>query len=172
MAFIWWSLIFWIYYLYIENLNNRQKNQNGQNVAKASINLRYLAVLSFANFYRRFIKSWSRIANWLILILKIILLALAWSSWTRIDKNKLNTDSSNSGSRVSGNKIDDKIANISSSINKLSFRASFFTFKASLAFIQLRKIFIKASILYHFDLEHHIQIEIDVLGDAISGVLS
>ena len=50
--------------------------------------------------------------------------------------------------------------------------AGFFTFAAKLTFIQLRQAFIKAPILYHFDLESHIGLEIDILGYAIGSVLS
>ena len=47
-----------------------------------------------------------------------------------------------------------------------------FTLGAKLAFTELRQAFLKAPILYHFDLECHIRIEIDVSGYAIGGVLS
>ena len=49
---------------------------------------------------------------------------------------------------------------------------SFFTSKARLAFTQLRQTFIKAPILYYFDSESHIRIEINVSGYAIGGILS
>ena len=55
---------------------------------------------------------------------------------------------------------------------KKTGRSDFLTFEAKIAFIKLRKIFVKAPILYHFDLECHIRVEIDVLGYAIVGVLS
>ena len=44
--------------------------------------------------------------------------------------------------------------------------------KARLAFTQLRKAFIKALILQHFDPKCHIWIETDVSGYAIDGVLN
>ena len=51
-------------------------------------------------------------------------------------------------------------------------RATFLTFNAKKAFNHLSQAFIKALIFQHLDLESHIQIEIDVLGYAIVGVLS
>lgn len=48
----------------------------------------------------------------------------------------------------------------------------FFNAKARLAFTKLRKLFIKASIFYHFNLERHIQIKMDTSGYVIGGVLN
>ena len=48
----------------------------------------------------------------------------------------------------------------------------FLTLDAKEAFNQLRQAFTKAPILRHFDLEYHIQIETNVSGYAIGGVLS
>lgn len=53
---------------------------------------------------------------------------------------------------VDGNKNNYKIANLLSTIKKISFKASFFTFEGSLAFI-------KALILHDFDLKHYIWIQ-------------
>ena len=50
--------------------------------------------------------------------------------------------------------------------------SDFFTLGARLAFTKLRQVFFKALILYHFDPECHIRIEIDESSYAISGVLS
>ena len=49
---------------------------------------------------------------------------------------------------------------------------SFLTLKIRVVFDQLRLAFIKALILQHFDLECDIQIEIDISGYAIGGMLS
>ena len=54
----------------------------------------------------------------------------------------------------------------------MSSRTSFFTAQDSLTFIQWRKAFIKAPILYYFDSKHYIQIETDVSGYAISLIVS
>ena len=48
----------------------------------------------------------------------------------------------------------------------------FLTPKVKLAFLWLRQVFTKATILHHFDLEHFIRIEIDASGYAIGNILS
>lgn len=53
----------------------------------------------------------------------------------------------------------------------MSFKTSFLSSKARLAFTQLRKIFIKISILYYFNLEYHIQIETNISSYTIYKVL-
>lgn len=49
---------------------------------------------------------------------------------------------------------------------------NFFSFKAWAAFNQLQNAFSKAWTLHHFDLKCHINIESDVFGFAIGGMLS
>lgn len=44
------------------------------------------------------------------------------------------------------------------------FGTDFLTFKAQAAFFHLQKTFIKALIICHFDLKHHIQIETNISG--------
>lgn len=80
-------------------------------------------------------------------------LAQARSACTRTNKNKFGIDS---GSGISSGKIDNKIANLSNYIKKMSFEKDFHIFKASSTFTQLKKVFTKALILYLFDLERHI----------------
>lgn len=53
----------------------------------------------------------------------------------------------------------------------MSFKTGFFSFKARLAFIQLKKVFTKISILYHFNLEYHIQIKTNISSYTIYKVL-
>lgn len=72
---------------------------------------------------------------------------------TRKNINKLDKDSSSS---INSSRIKDKLTNLLTIIKKISFEESFFTFEDSLAFIQLKKAFTKALILYYFDLKHHI----------------
>lgn len=48
----------------------------------------------------------------------------------------------------------------------------FFIFKARLAFIQLKQVFIIAYILNYFNLKDYIWIETDILNFAISEILS
>lgn len=74
---------------------------------------------------------------------------------TGTNENKLDTDGD---SGISGSRINDRIINLSSTTKKMSFRADFFISEASLAFTRLRKAFIKALILYYFDLKYHIRI--------------
>ena len=95
------------------------------------------------------------------------------------------------GSKLDGSEVDDDEVNSSEvddevgkkdqktskskklSKSKKTVRSSdFFTPGAKLAFIKLKLAFFKTPILYHFDAEHHIQIETDVSGYAIGGVLS
>ena len=56
--------------------------------------------------------------------------------------------------------------------SKKTVGSDFLTPGAKLAFTELRQAFVKAAILHHFDLKRHIQIEMDVSGYAIGGVLS
>lgn len=70
-----------------------------------------------------------------------------------ITKNLLNTGGSSSDNNVNSVKVNDKIVNLLNSVKKMSSRVDFFIFKASLTFTQLMKVFIKALILYYFDLE-------------------
>lgn len=59
------------------------------------------------------------------------LIALPRLNHTRLNENKLNI---NSGSDISDNRIDEKIANLSNNIKKMSFGVGFLIFKARLAF--------------------------------------
>ena len=56
--------------------------------------------------------------------------------------------------------------------NLNSQSGAFFTSNARTAFTKLRQMFVKTPILNHFDSDHHIQIETDVLGYAIGVILS
>ena len=48
----------------------------------------------------------------------------------------------------------------------------FLIFGTKLAFTKLKQVFVKIPILYHFDPEYHIQIEIDILGYTIDRIPS
>ena len=52
----------------------------------------------------------------------------------------------------------------------MSFEISFFIFETEFIFIQLKKAFTKTLILYYFNSEHHIQIEINILDYAIGRI--
>lgn len=49
---------------------------------------------------------------------------------------------------------------------------SFLIFKAKIAFIKLRQVFIEAPILQHFNSKCHIRIKTEASGYAIGGILS
>ena len=126
--------------------------------------------LRFANFCRQFIRTFSKITAPLLLILKTIALSIpARPTCTRANKNKFGTDDSCS---INSCKIDNQIANLSSSLKKIHSRTDFFTPKASLAFTQLKNTFIKALILHHFDSKRHIQIETNASSYTIGGLLN
>ncbi len=136
--------------------------------------------LGFANFYRRFIKNFCRIAALLTSILRTT--------------NKLTRDETKSTQAIETKENQDATAGVSSagsggSINnlltivklakskkpnfaKVNFGMDFLTSGAKKAFIHLRKAFTEALILRHFDQKCHIQIKIDALGYAVGGVLS
>ena len=48
----------------------------------------------------------------------------------------------------------------------------FFIFRAKLVFTKLRQAFVKAPIIHHFNLKHHIQIKIDESGYIINRILN
>ncbi len=61
---------------------------------------------------------------------------------------------------------------VSQATNLSSQSGLFLTSEGRKAFTKLRQAFIEAPILNHFDPERHIQIETDVSGYAIGGILS
>ena len=96
-------------------------------------------------------------------------------SRARRDRSELDRDEINSG-EVGDDKVRKKVQNLSKSKKSSKFKKTiglnFLTFGARLAFTELRQTFVKALVVHHFDLEWYIQVEMDVSGYAIGGVLS
>ena len=83
--------------------------------------------------------------------------------------NKVNNEVDNK------DEVRKKGQNLSKFKNLFKFKkteSGFFISRARMAFTQRRQAFIKALILYHFDLEYHIQVEIDESSYAIGGVFN
>ena len=126
--------------------------------------------LGFANFYRRFIRNFNRIAASLTSMLQTTDNETLSTQDTR---NKKNRKVPSSITKAGRGRVGGSIENLSNSKKaKRSSGVEFLTFGAKEAFIHLRKAFTEAPILRHFDPEHHIQIETDASGYAIGEVLS
>ena len=80
------------------------------------------------------------------------------------------------GGKVEVDEVGKKARNSSKSKNlsksKKTVGSDFLTPGAKLAFTKLRQAFLKTPILHHFNPKYHIQIETDISGYAIGGVLS
>ena len=136
--------------------------------------------LGFANFYKRFIRNFSKIVTLLTLMLQT---TNKEALSTQATENKKNQDTSASANSVGGRGVDGDIKNLSFVVKLakskkpifVKFNSSgtdFFTIRVKKAFIHLRKAFIKAPIFRYFNLERHIRIETDALRYAISEVFS
>ena len=124
--------------------------------------------IGFANFYQRFIRSFSRIAASLTSMLKT----------TGSSNMPLRDDDDKfiGGGRDRNLSKSEKRSKNAKSGNQTRIRAmeesKFLTSKTREVFNLLQQAFTKAPILWHFDPEYHIRIKTDALGYAIGDVLS
>ena len=88
------------------------------------------------------------------------------------EDDKSEVDDSKVGDDKVGKKVQKLLKSKNLSKSKKTVGSDFFTPKAKPAFTKLRQAFVKAPILYHFDLERHIRIETNVSSYAIGGVVS
>ena len=141
--------------------------------------------LGFTNFYRQFIQGFSRIAASLTSMLKTSSIksakprkggvgvggdGKAGRDRSEIDESRMD-DVEVDGGEVEFDEVGKNVQNLSK-FKKTVRSLDFLTPGAKLAFTKLRQAFIKAPILHYFDPEHHIQVETDVSGYTIGGVLS
>ena len=129
--------------------------------------------IGFANFYRRFIRGFSRIAALLTSLLKTTESSELASKAFRADDDEVVDGGGRANETVMNLSKNNKSRNSTRVLNIGATRKpNFLTLDAKKAFNYLRLAFIKAFILRYFDLESHIRIETDVSGYAIGGVLS
>ena len=121
--------------------------------------------LGFANFYQHFIQSFSKIVGPFTSMLIIRQIQSAENLLLLVNIVK------DAEVGVGDGNCEDKIVERSPCSKNLN-SAGYLTPKARLAFTQLRKTFINALILQHFDLECYIWIETNSSGYAIDRVLS
>ena len=123
--------------------------------------------LGFANFYQRFVQSFSKIAGPLTSMLRT-------SSVTRSLKNSLlSMNVAEVDKVVVGGGGDRKDETVERSLSKnLNGATVYLIPDARQAFTKLRKRFTKAPILRDFNSECHIRIETDASGYVIGSVLS
>ena len=127
--------------------------------------------IGFANFYRRFIRGFSRIAAPLTSMLKT-------TGSSDLATRELGADEVVGGGGKANDRNLSKFKKSKNAKSRIQTHIGatgepiFLTSSAREAFNQLKQAFTKAPILRHFDPECHIQIEIDASGYAIGGVLS
>ena len=124
--------------------------------------------IGFANFYRRFLQGFSRIAAPLTSMLKTTRSSEELASKTfRADDNKVVDDGDGSKTVRNSSRKLTRMSNIGA-IGEPHFLIS----DAKKAFNHLKLAFIEAQILQHFDPESHVRIETNASSYAIGGILS
>lgn len=85
-----------------------------------------------------------------------------------VDKSEIDNN------EVGGDKIDNDVKKNQkmSKSKKMIESSDFFIFRAKLVFTKLKQVFFKTPIFYYFDSKYHIRIATDILGYAISRLLS
>ena len=125
--------------------------------------------IGFTNFYWPFIRGFSKIAALLTSIFKTI-------GSSDLALRELGTDEIvRSGGKANDRNLSKKFKNAKSEIQmrvRTTEEPTFLTPGTKEVFNQLRQVFTKAPILWHFDPECHIRIETNTLGYAIEEVLS
>ena len=109
-------------------------------------------------------------------VIRICIESKARHDISKLDESKLNGNEVDGG-EVEVDEVGIKVQKTTKSKNSSKSKRAigpldFFIPRAKLVFIKLRQAFFKTPILQHFDPKHYIQIEMDVSGYAIGGVLS
>ena len=140
--------------------------------------------LGFANFYRRFIQGFSRIAA---LLTPMLISSVSTEPSIQPGEGVVGVggDSRVGRDGIDGSGMDDvevdggeiEVDEVGKKGRKTSksqktVGSNFLTPEAKLAFTKFRQAFLKTPILHHFDPERHIRIETDASGYAIGRVLS
>ncbi len=146
--------------------------------------------LGFPNFYKRFIRNFSRIAAPLTSKLRTTNKSTGDETQSTQAENQ---DAPSAAGGVGGGRVGGSFENLSTAtklakskkltkskrsdlpkanFTKVNFGTDFLTIEAKKAFIHLKKAFIESLILRHIDPECYIWIETDFSGYAIGGVLS
>ena len=120
--------------------------------------------IGFANFYRRFIQGFSKIAALLTSMLKTSAKPAGVLPAIGVDNKKVFGSSG-------GNKKKSAKSNFTKPMRGAE-ELSFLTLDTRRAFTQLRQAFTEAIILRHFDPKHYIRIKTNASGYAIGSVLS
>ncbi len=145
-----------------------------------------LIFLGFANFYRRFIQGFIRLVAPLTFMLKTVSVVGPINKNPKQGGQEIQVEDQGEkepaqksrkgqkGPKTAKSKkwIRAEKSEASRAKNLSSQSGSFLIFEARKAFIELRKAFVEAPILNHFDPKRHIQIETDVSGYAIGGILN